>query len=108
MFKRSRRKAQLDLEAALAGLVKSGVTLAEVLCASFQRAAPINAAEIDAIESMIVRTLVDDAHRAMVASGTPEIAAGVVMPWLEAEFVLAFSPRFRALAPLMTPTGSAQ
>jgi hypothetical protein len=107
MFKRE-RKAQQDLEAALADLVKSGVTLAETLCGAFHRATPITPGEIDAIERMIVRTLVDDAQRAMVASGTPATAVRVVMPGLEAEFRASFSPRFRALAPLMTPTGSAQ
>jgi hypothetical protein len=62
VFNRRKRKAQPDLEAALADLVKSGVTLAEVLCASLQRNTPITPGEIDAIENMIVRTLVDDAH----------------------------------------------
>ena len=87
--------------------MKSGVTLAEVLCGSFQRDAPITPAEIDAIEGMIVRTLVADAHHAMLASGTPATAVRMIMPGLEREFRGAFSPRFRSLAPLMTPTGSA-
>jgi len=86
MFNRRRGKAQPDLEAALADFVKSGVTLAEVPCASFHRDTPITPGEIDAIECMIVRTLVDDAHRVMLASGTPATAVRMIMPGLETEF----------------------
>jgi hypothetical protein len=106
MFNRHRRKP--DLEAALADLVKLGVALAETLCGACQRDMPITPDEIVGIENMIVLTLIGNTQRAMVASGTPATAVRVVMPGLEAEFRASFSPRFRALAPLMTPTGSAQ
>jgi hypothetical protein len=107
MFNLRKRKPPPDLEAALADLVRCGVALAEVVCSSFKRDTPISPAEIDAIERMIVSTLIDDAQRAMLANGMSGTAVGVIMPGLVINFRAAFSPRFRELAQLMTPSGSA-
>jgi hypothetical protein len=99
--------AQSDLEAALAALVKSAAACAETLCAACQRDRPVTPAEIVGIENLIMLTLVDDARRQLLASGTSETAVRLVMPGLEREFRGAFSTRFRQLAPLMA-TGSPQ
>jgi hypothetical protein len=100
------RADQPELEAALRELVRYGVRLAEVMCGSFQQNEP-TPAELDAIECTIVRELVDKAHRAMLANGTSEAAWRGVMPCVETVFRGAYRTRFRELAPLMTPTGSA-